>query len=265
MSETTQRITGRPAATLVTVRVADRFFALAHDAYSGRSYLPAGHLAFGLATGLVAELMLGGSVVLGPDGTLRPAQAAGVLADAAGDRVLRLVRAESWAPVRLWLDFLARTARDRVVDRLVGDGVLWAEPRRRGPRPQRAWYPAVPALLEAEAGRLGGLLAAADRAVTCADEAFRADRQVPAGGSDRPRPFPEQRRAARGAARAVMADADLVLAALVDVTGLARTAGRGAPVSLAVPHWLWDAVPHPYHQLVAHTQYAIGTSVGRRR
>jgi hypothetical protein len=264
MSSSTQRTAQQPPAALENGRVADRFFAIAHDAWSARPYLRADQLAVGLSAGLLAELMLGGFLTLTPGGTLRPALPHPTTApsDATTDRVLRLVRAEPWGLARMWLEFLSRSARGRVVDRLAGAGVLWRTPSRRGPYPRRSWYPAVPEVVAAEPRRLANRLALAESSASHTAVLFRTEPQ-PAGASDHSRRSVEQRQAIRDAVRSTLTTADLVLAALVDRTGLARTADRVSPVSLAAPYWLWEAVPPPYQRLVGHAQHAIETAPRR--
>jgi hypothetical protein len=116
-----------------TGMVADDLYLMAHNEASGRPFLQPRALGIGLAGGLLAELMLAGSITLGHDGTVfaGPVFAGpGVPGDALARQVLGVLAAEQPLPVREWLLFLARTAAEDVARRLELAGYL----RRAGGR-----------------------------------------------------------------------------------------------------------------------------------
>jgi Golgi phosphoprotein 3 (GPP34) len=122
--------------------LADDLYLMAHDDVTGRAVLQSRALGLGLAGGLLAELMLLGSLRLW-DGWLMPGDQAPP-PDDLGRFVLGLVLAERQAcPVREWLAFLARTAAADVAERLGRAGYLAQVPARRLWRAWR-WVPTDP-------------------------------------------------------------------------------------------------------------------------
>lgn len=106
-----------------TGRVADDVYLLAHNDVSGKPYLQPRALGFGLAGGLLAELVLAGALRVRYDGITvlarRPPP------DELLVRVLGQVAAEPAAyPVGEWLAYVARTAPAGVAVRLAGSGYL---------------------------------------------------------------------------------------------------------------------------------------------
>jgi Golgi phosphoprotein 3 (GPP34) len=128
-----------------TGRVGDDLYLVAHDDRTGRPQLPRRQLGLGLASGLLAELMLGGSICL-QHGDV--AVAAGArrpdLEEPLAGRVRALIAAEPDSyPVRDWLRLLAQTATRDIADRLAEAGYL-ARARSLAPwRPAR-YVPADP-------------------------------------------------------------------------------------------------------------------------
>jgi hypothetical protein len=122
-----------------TGRLADDLYLLAHHEQTGVPHLQPRALGVGLAGGLLAELMLSGSVrlwrgVVMPAGGNPPADglARSVLGAVAGER--------EHLPVRDWLLFLARSAAGDVAGRLAADGYLTRAGGRRRWRGGR-WVP----------------------------------------------------------------------------------------------------------------------------
>ncbi len=122
--------------------VADDLWLLGHDDRSGRRQLQPRALGIGLAGGLLAELMLGASVGMRPDGALVAHRT--WPADPLGRQVRDQVAAEPEPHiVREWLLFLARSAADEVAGRLGRAGYLTRAGRRVPWRPGR-WVPVDP-------------------------------------------------------------------------------------------------------------------------
>jgi Golgi phosphoprotein 3 (GPP34) len=141
-----------------TGRVGDDLYLMAHHDMTGKPLLETRGLGLGLAGGLLAELMLGHSAGLRPDGTVavgrnRPA-------DALAQRVHGLIAAEQPLAVRDWLGFLALTAPDDVARRLGQAGYL-AQARRRLPWRRPRWVPVDPDWAYTPLLRAGRALAAA--------------------------------------------------------------------------------------------------------
>ncbi len=122
-----------------TGRLADDLYLLAHHEQTGAPHLQPRPLGVGLAGGLLAELMLSGSIRLWRSKVM---PAGGTPADDEVARsVLGLVASErEHLAVRDWLLFLARTAPTDVARRLAADGYL---ARIGGRRPWRGgrWVP----------------------------------------------------------------------------------------------------------------------------
>ncbi len=119
--------------------VADDLYLMAHDDVTGRSFLQPRALGLGLAGGLLAELMLAGSISLS-DGWLVVSGLAPPddLGCAVHAQVLGEVEAR---PARDWLMFLACTATSDVAWRLGRGGYLIEVAARRPWRATR-WLPA---------------------------------------------------------------------------------------------------------------------------
>lgn len=120
-----------------TGRVADDLYLMAHHEVTGKPFVQPRALGTGLAGGLLAELMLGASINLGPDGALLPSRSW------PGDQLARHVQdliAAEHEPhhVRDWLLFLARTAADDVARRLERSDYL-IRVGRRGPWRSGRW------------------------------------------------------------------------------------------------------------------------------
>ena len=135
-------------------RLADEFFVMAHDDESGRTVLPERITGLGLAAALLGELALEERIELRagllevPPGAALPPSAA----DALTGRMLQYLVAEQH-PVRTWLAFFARTARDDVAGRLAAVGVVARKPRRRPWQPD-GWVPTSPDAAALPAARL---------------------------------------------------------------------------------------------------------------
>jgi len=107
-----------------TGRVADDLWLLAHDDVTGRAFVQPRPLGLGLAAGLLAELVLTGSLSLAGE-QFRVTAGRWPPADDLAARVLGLVAGErEQHPVRDWLAYLARTAPEDVAARLAACGYL---------------------------------------------------------------------------------------------------------------------------------------------
>ena len=138
--------------------VADDLYLMAHHDLNGKPLLQARPLGIGLAGGLLAELMLGGSIGLRYDGAVLVGRSW------PGDDLARRVRDQIAAepeprPLSEWLAYLARTAAPDVAARLERAGYLT---RVRGWVP---WRPGrlVPADPDWAFGPLLRIRAALDR------------------------------------------------------------------------------------------------------
>jgi Golgi phosphoprotein 3 (GPP34) len=119
--------------------VADDLYLMAHHEVTGKPFVQPRALGTGLAGGLLAELMLGGSVVLRPDGVVAPGRI--VPGDGIVRQVLdRIVGEHEAHPVREWLLFLAQTAAEDVARRLERSGYVTRADGRGRWRPGR-WVP----------------------------------------------------------------------------------------------------------------------------
>jgi hypothetical protein len=123
-----------------TGRLADDFYLMAHHERTGRSLLAPRAAGFGLAGGLLGELILAdalgiyrGEVVIGPTPP-GDALAATITSQVAGEATRR--------PVADWLAFLSRIAPSAVAGRLEQAGYLVAIEARPW-RPSR-WVPSDP-------------------------------------------------------------------------------------------------------------------------
>jgi hypothetical protein len=106
-----------------TGRIADDLYLAAHDERTGRPALKGRPLGIGLAGGLLAELLLGGSISLQGDGTITAHRR--LPADELGRRVLDQIAAEDEPhPVQDFLLFFARGAAGDVASRLERAGYL---------------------------------------------------------------------------------------------------------------------------------------------
>jgi hypothetical protein len=142
-----------------TGRVADDLYLVAHHDRSGRPQLPKRQLGLGLAGGLLAELMLGGSICL----------QRGCVAIAASARtphqeepLARQIRGQIAAEqdlylVRDWLRFLAPAAAEGVAGRLAQAGYLMRARARMPGRPAR-YVPVDPDWAFAALGRVRAAL-----------------------------------------------------------------------------------------------------------
>jgi Golgi phosphoprotein 3 (GPP34) len=125
-----------------TGRVADDLYLMAHHEVTGKPFVQPRALGTGLAGALLAELMLGTSISLRPDGAVLPGRT--WPGDELAHHVRDLIAAEREPHlVRDWLLFLARTAANDVAGRLERSGYV----RRAGGRVRwRAgrWVPVDP-------------------------------------------------------------------------------------------------------------------------
>jgi Golgi phosphoprotein 3 (GPP34) len=122
-----------------TGMVADDLYLLAHHDVTGKPLLQPRPLSIGLAGGLLAELMLGGSIGLRHDGAVAAQRSW------PADDLARYVRDQIAAEpeprlVREWLLFLARSTAGDVACRLERAGYL-RHARRRVPFRSGRWVP----------------------------------------------------------------------------------------------------------------------------
>src|ERR1019366_5611845 len=123
-----------------TGRVADDLYLMAHHEVTGKPFVQPRALGTGLAGGLLAELMLGASISLRPDGAVLPGRT--WPEDELARHLRDLIAAEREPhPVGEWLLFLARTAANDVAERLERSGYVTRSGGRR--RPER-WVPVDP-------------------------------------------------------------------------------------------------------------------------
>jgi len=122
--------------------VADDLYLMTHHEVSGRPLLQPRALGIGLAGGLLAELMLAGSITWWHDGAMAPGRV--LPADALARQVRDQIAAEREPhPAREWLLFVARTAAEDVAGRLERSGYLARAGGRWPLRPGR-WVPVDP-------------------------------------------------------------------------------------------------------------------------
>lgn len=121
-------------------RLADDLFLMAHEESTGKPRLPERIAGLGLAAALLGELALAGRVELG-DGVVTVLDSA-ARDDALCGRVLEFLKQEQH-PTRTWLAFFGQSAYTEVGRRLVADGLLTREPRRR-PWQGGRWVPVAP-------------------------------------------------------------------------------------------------------------------------
>jgi hypothetical protein len=122
-----------------TGRVGDDLYLAAHHDVTGKPQLPRRQLGLGLAGGLLAELMLDGSIGLHQG---RVAVAAGARTPDQDEPLTRRVRGQIAAepylyPVRDWLRVLAPTAAGDIAGRLAQAGYLTLARARLPGRPAR--------------------------------------------------------------------------------------------------------------------------------
>jgi Golgi phosphoprotein 3 (GPP34) len=125
-----------------TGRLADDLYLLAHHEMTGRPRLQSRAAGLGLAGGLLAELMLSGSIGLRTGSVVVAGRCP--LEDGLARSVMRLVAGErgQHGPGD-WLAFLSRTAADDVAFRLEQAGYLARVVPRRPSRARR-WVPVDP-------------------------------------------------------------------------------------------------------------------------
>jgi hypothetical protein len=118
-----------------TGRLADDLYLLAHNEATGRPHLQPRAAGLGLAGGLLAELMLAGSISLHAGQIVTAGHFAP--SEELARSVLSLIAGEPEPhPPREWLVFLARTAPRAVARRLEQSGYLITVSSRR---PWRSW------------------------------------------------------------------------------------------------------------------------------
>ena len=122
-----------------TGRLADDLYLLAHHEITGKPHLQPRAIGLGLAGGLLAELMLLGTISIRPDGVV--AADGTPPGDGLARSVLGLVLSEHERhAAQRWLLFLARTAAADVAGRLAQSGYLTRVATRRFGRGER-WVP----------------------------------------------------------------------------------------------------------------------------
>lgn len=121
-------------------RLADDLFLMAHEHPGGKLRLPERLAGLGLAAALLGELALAARVEL-RDGTVSVLDSA-ACEDALSGRVLEFLKQEQH-PTRTWLAFFGQSALTEVGGRMVADGLLLREARKRPWQPGR-WAPTSP-------------------------------------------------------------------------------------------------------------------------
>jgi hypothetical protein len=142
--------------------LADDLYLIVHNDRTGRPLLAPRAAGLGLAGALLAELVLRGSISVGPAGiTVVDGSAPG---EELARRVLRALLAEGeQLAVRVWLLFLAGTAAQDVAGRLARAGYL-VPVRSRRPWHAARWVPADPDCAFAPVTRVQAALRAPGRA-----------------------------------------------------------------------------------------------------
>jgi hypothetical protein len=204
------------------VQLADDFWRLAHHDVSGKPRLNGRATGLGLAAALLAELMWAGKVNA-RDGQLWVVDKSPPTDVLAHTVLEQLVAQPQHTTVRIWLDFLSHDAVEQVAQRLWRAGHVHREVSRRLLRHDAVrWVP-----------------------VDCNTAHW-----------------PTARLATSLRDRAPMNHADAFLAGLVAATGLDEDLLRDAPT--ASRHYLRHLItttPPPLHELLKHTQAAVGESV----
>jgi hypothetical protein len=206
--------------------LADEFWLLAHDDSTGRPRLSGGVLGLGLASAQIGELAGHGNVLL-HRGQVHVRAGGAPPSDELTRAVLDTMETEPPGhPIRTWLVYLSRTAPERVARRLVRQGVLRREHTRKMLKQVVTYRPV-------DANRAAWPLARLSTAL---------------------------RR------QSLMAEPDAVLAGLAVATGLDRLLIRDAGTEARdyLAH-LVSSVALPYHELISHTEAAVGDAVLSRR
>lgn len=209
-------------------RLTDDLYLIGFQEQTGRALVSDAVAGLGLAGGLLAELVLGGHLVV-HDSLLYPTAGVAAPSDQLLWEVLRvLVGQREPQGVETWLRFLAADAVTDVRHRMCAAGLL-ARVRTR---------------------RLG---------VTHRDRYLPSDSNTAA--------WPAIRLARRLCAGEPVVVPDMVLAGLVQATGLLKHVLWGpehAP-GFAYADWLRHVLPEPLAVIVAHTETAVGQHVLTRR
>ena len=208
--------------------VANDFYVICFEEQTGRSRVSDAVAALGLSGGLLAELVLGGHLVV-HDAALYVAAGTTPPGDRLLGEILRVIcRQQPGQPVETWLRFLAADAVCDVRHRMTSSGLLARRRPRRLLMPARDRYlPTDPNAAAWPGIRLATLL--------CAYGSV---------------PLP-----------------DAVLAGLVEATGLLRHVlwGPEHAGGFAYATRLRGALPAPLAAVVAHTEAAVGQHVLTRR
>lgn len=221
-------MTGSPSASRPWggggLLLADELFCVAHDDRTGRSRLRHRVLALGLAAGLLGELVLFRRVEILDGGVLRLASREALPEALAHGILQHLLAQPHHRDVRIWLAFLADFAVESVAHRLVLAGVWERVERRRLGRVRVSHLPVDANVVAWRAMRLGRLLIS-------------------------PEPI---------------AEADVMLAGLVAITGLTKVVlwqPEHRESALTRIHAEVRRLPWPLHHLLAFTEVALGDAV----
>lgn len=108
--------------------LADEFFTIAHDEHTGAAHLPLPVVALGLASAILADLMLDRRIIV------HRGQLAPLALDPPADPLLmevhaRFIQERRPQPIRIWLAYLATFTYPRVAQRLAAAGAV--QPQRR--------------------------------------------------------------------------------------------------------------------------------------
>jgi hypothetical protein len=130
------------------VTLADRYYLVSRDPHSGDPLMSDRICGLGTAGGLLAECVMAGHVTLDRAAGTLTAQPTGQGAlSAVAQTIAEEVRTEAPTNVGIWLDYLGRSAEERVRANLLEAGILTTRTVRRVLREHTRFPPARPALV----------------------------------------------------------------------------------------------------------------------
>ncbi len=135
---------------MIALPLADEFFLVGHDQYSGKPQVSDGALDTGLAGAVLGELVLAGRLTVGEEThvAVRDQRPYGEhVTDAA---LAEILKQREVHPVRAWVEYLRDHARTMVAPRLIQNGLV-ERVQARSMLKQTVRYPATDALRAASA------------------------------------------------------------------------------------------------------------------